>query len=104
MDKNIPIACNLSGPRQAKREAELARIFEDRLGHSELEDGYEFEFSPENSQIKKLVEAILFERECCPFLEFEIAFGPNSGPVALRVRGPEGSKELVAEMTGLAPQ
>ncbi len=99
--EKIPIACKLSGPGQANRKTELSRIFRDSLGHSELEDGYEFEFSGERKQIEKLVELILFERECCPFLEFEISFGAGSGPVALRVRGPEGSKELVAEMTGL---
>lgn len=99
--ENIPVACKLSGPSQAKRETELAKIFGGSLGHSELEDGYEFEFAGEKRQIEKLVELILFERECCPFLEFALEFGSGSGPVALRVRGSEGSKELVAEMTGL---
>lgn len=102
MNKEIPVACELSAPDMGRRKAELSRIFEDRLGHSELEDGHEFEFPGERANIGKLVELVLFERECCPFLHFELSFEPNSGPVSLRVRGPEGSKELIAEMTGLA--
>ncbi|MBA2692380.1 MAG: hypothetical protein H0U65_07795 [Rubrobacter sp.] len=94
MNREIPVACKLSEPSQSKREAELARVFEDSLGHSELEDGYEFEFPGGRENIEKLIELVLFERECCPFLAFEFSFSPNSGPVALRVRGPEGSKEL----------
>lgn len=98
---SMPIACKLSGSDRTKRETELARIFESGLGHSELEDGYEFEFAGEEKQIENLVELILFERECCPFLDFALEFESGSGPVVLRVRGPEGSKEMVAEMTGL---
>jgi len=104
MNKETPIACELSGSGQAKREAELARTFDDALGHSELDDGHEITFAGERARIESLVELILFERECCPFLRFDLSFAPNSGPVTLRVRGPEGSKEMIAEMTGLTSQ
>lgn len=57
---DIPIACKLSGSEQPKRKAELARIFEESLGHSELEDGYDLVYSagaiqylrPENRESK----------------------------------------------------
>ena len=35
------------------------------------------------------------ERECCPFLAFELAAEPNKGPVILRVIGPNGAKEFL---------
>jgi hypothetical protein len=35
------------------------------------------------------------ERECCPFLTFEVVAQPNKGTVILRVTGPAGTKESV---------
>ena len=48
----------------------------------------------------KLMEFIIFERGCCPFFAFELVFEPGEGPIRLRVRGPEGVKDLVAQMAG----
>ena len=62
----------------------------------ELEDGYEFRFPGSEEWATRLTEFIVFERECCPFLAFELVFEPEGGPIRLRVRGPEGVKEIVA--------
>jgi len=35
------------------------------------------------------------ERECCPFLTFELVALPNQGPLIVRVTGPDGTKEFV---------
>jgi hypothetical protein len=35
------------------------------------------------------------ERECCPFLTFELVAHPNLGPVNLRVTGPPGAKDFL---------
>ena len=40
-------------------------------------------------------EAIVAERECCPFLTFELTAQPNMGPVSVRVTGPAGTKEFL---------
>jgi DNA-binding transcriptional ArsR family regulator len=66
----------------------------------ELEDGYELSFPGGAQWAIKLTEFIIFERGCCPFFAFELVFEPGEGPIRLRVRGPEGVKDLVAEMTG----
>jgi hypothetical protein len=38
---------------------------------------------------------IVAERECCPFLAFELVAEPNLGPVTVRVTGPTGTKEFL---------
>jgi hypothetical protein len=67
----------------------------------ELEDGYELRFPGSAEWAIKLTEFIASERECCPFFAFELALEPGTGPIRMRVRGPEGVKDLFAEMVAL---
>ena len=68
----------------------------------ELEDGYVFEFPGSAEWAEKLVDFVNFERVCCPFFAFDLAFEPDEGPIQLRVRGSEGVKEFVeAELAAL---
>jgi len=96
--KRVPLACNLSGPEQAGRRGEVEKVFEGRLRADELEDGYEFLFPGKGEWATRLTEFIVFERGCCPFFAFELIFEPGEGPIRLRVRGPEGAKEVLAGM------
>ena len=96
--RQLPLACNLPGPDEAKRREEIGKIFEGCLRADELEDGYEFRFPGSEEWATRLTEFIVFERECCPFLAFELVFEPEGGQIRLRVRGPEGAKEIVAGM------
>ncbi len=101
---NVPIACNLSEAEQAAREEELAReLFSSCLEVTELPDGYSFRFPGDQEWAAKLLEFIGFERKCCPFFTFELAFEPQEGPVWLRVKGPEGVKAFI-EQTFVNPE
>ena len=92
------IACRLSEAEQAKREDELAEdIFGNCQEVAELADGYAFRFPGDNEWAAKLVEFIAFERKCCPFFTFELAFEPQEGPMWLRLKGPEGVKSFVQQ-------
>ena len=93
-ERQLPLACSLSGPKLAKRRGELEEIFEGCLRMDELDDGYEFLFPGSGEWAAGLTEFVVFERGCCPFFVFE----PEAGPTRLRVRGPEGVKGIVAEM------
>ncbi len=91
-----PIACSLSGPDLAERRRELTRdVFGTALEVEDLEDGYEFAFPGSAGWAAKLVELIDAERVCCSFLAFELRFEPGGGPILLRIRGPEGTREFV---------
>lgn len=94
----LQLACNLSGPERAIRRGEVKKIFEGRLQADELEDGYEFRFPGNGEWAARLTEFVVFERGCCQFFAFELIFEPGEGPIRLRVRGPEGAKEIVAGM------
>ena len=94
----IPIACRLTDEDQRHRREELSRsLFSGREDARELDDGYEFVFPGGAVWAEKLVSFVVSERECCPFLTFEILFESGGGPVSLRVRGPEGAREFIRE-------
>ncbi len=96
--RDLLVACTLSGPEQTTRRAEVEEIFGECLRADELEDGYEFFFPGSEEWAVRLTELVVFERACCPFFTFELVFEPEGGPIRLRVRGPEGAEDIVAEM------
>jgi hypothetical protein len=96
--RHLPIACTLSGPELADRRGVVKEIFKGCLRETELEDGREFVFPGDGEWAARLTEFIVFERECCAFLTFELVFEPGGGPIRLRMRAPEGAGDIVAEM------
>jgi hypothetical protein len=96
--RELPIACGLSDLEQRKRREELWRqLFSGCQRTDELDDGYEFVFPGGPEWAEKLVRFVASERECCPFFGFEMIFESGQGPISLRVRGPEGTKDFVRE-------
>jgi hypothetical protein len=65
------------------------------LGTEEIRDGYALRVRDDGKWIGLIGELIVAERECCPFLAFEVAALPNMGPVIVRVIGPAGTKEFL---------
>jgi hypothetical protein len=45
--------------------------------------------------IAMIAKMIVAERECCPFLTFELIAQPNMGSVIVRVTGPTGAKDFL---------
>ena len=96
--KRLPIACELSDRGQRSRREEISReLFSGCKDVRELEDGYEFVFPGAQEWIEGLARFVAEERECCRFFAFELLFEPDLGPVSLRMRGPAGTKEFLAE-------
>src|SRR5947209_3732187 len=95
----LPIACRLTEQELVKRREELddGGIFKGVQQVQELADGYAFRYPADGDWVKKLVDFITFERVCCPFFTFELAFEPDSGPIWLRLRGGEGVKEFIRD-------
>ena len=92
----LPIACILSEPEQAERGEEISSsIFSQVQLRTELQDGYELTFPGTDAMASKLLQFITRERDCCRFFTFELIFDPNQGPIRLRLRGPEGTKEFI---------
>jgi hypothetical protein len=95
--ENKLIACSLTTAELRDRQAGLLAQFSVAvLKTEELPEGYAFHRPGERSSIDRIAELIAAERECCPFLTFEVAAQDNMGPLIVRVTGPAGAKEFVS--------
>ena len=99
MSEDIRVACCLSDAELRKRVATLLARFESAvIAAEELPDGYVFRLPRDKKWMAVLWEAIVAERECCPFLTFELTAQPNMGSVSVRVTGPAGTKEFLKKI------
>ena len=93
---NTAIACSLTRSEFHDRESKLLAQFRSAVVEAEeLQEGYIFRLPSDGKWIMLVAELIVVERECCPFLTFELAARPNKGPLIVRVIGPPGAKEFV---------
>jgi hypothetical protein len=99
----LPIACALPGLEQARRQETTAEILGQAQRVEELVDGYVFSFPGSAEWGDGLVGLVNSERVCCPFLAFELVFEPDQGPILLKVRGMEGTKEFIKEELAVLP-
>ena len=96
MSDDIRVACCLSDAELRKREATLLAQFKSALiATEELPDGYVFRVPGDKKWMAVVWELMVAERECCPFLTFELTAHPNMGLVSVRVTGPAGTKEFL---------
>src|SRR6185437_15224256 len=96
MQGDIPVACCLSDQELRVREATLLTEFKAALvATEELPDGYAFQVPGDKKWLALVADLIIAERQCCPFLTFELTAEPKMGPLALRVTGPAGTKEFL---------
>jgi hypothetical protein len=93
---NTAIACSLTKSEFRDREAKLLAQFRSAVVEAEeCQEGYTFCLPSDGKLIMLVAELIVAERECCPFLTFELAALPSKGPLIVRVVGPPGAKEFV---------
>jgi len=91
-----PIACSLTTGELRNREATLLALLRSAvLEIEELQEGFAVRLPGDSKSIRLTAELIVAERECCPFLTFEISALPNMGPVIVRVVGPAATKEFL---------
>lgn len=92
---NIPVACQLSSPEQAARlDALRSTIFAACTEVEETDDGYAFAF--DNHVAPQIIDFVAAERECCPFLTFDLHL-PPARPLYLELSGNDEVKRFVAE-------
>lgn len=96
MSINLPVICSLSDAEKREREATLlARFRSGVIAVEELGDGYSFRVPGSSEWLVLVAELMIAERECCPFLTFQLIAEPQMGAVNLRITGPEGTKEFL---------
>ncbi len=96
-DREIPIACALSGRDLDGRRDEVQDLIAAAAEVAELPDGYAFRFPAEDPWPARLLAFVQAERRCCPFFTFELVFEPNQGPLWLRLRGSAAIKAFVRD-------
>lgn len=90
------LACELSDEAQIERREQLATtVFEEIEDIEEHETGYAFTLPGTTEALEAVLAFIATERECCPFLRFELDVAPDNGPITLRLSGPDGVKDLI---------
>jgi hypothetical protein len=96
MSEDFRIACCLSDAELRKRVATLlARLESAVIATEELPDGYVFRMPGDKKWMGVVWEAIVAERECCPFLTFALTAQSHMGPLSVRVTGPAGTKDFL---------
>jgi hypothetical protein len=101
MTRSLPMVCTLGAREQLQRREELlSGLFTGIQRVEELADGFAICFPGDRQWAERLLEFVAFERECCPFMTFELAFEPEQGPIWLRLRGPDGVKKFIQDWLG----
>lgn len=94
-----PYACkpNAIKAEDKPRYRELAKkVKSGREEVKETPEGYALRFPADSLSIREIAEFITFERECCPFIHFEIIVEKDNGAVWLRMEGGEEVKEILS--------
>ena len=95
---SLPVACSLMDSElQERRRTVLQKVRSVVCEVKELDHGFSYRF-PSGEWITELANLVELERQCCPFLKFNITVEPGDGPVWLEMTGPQGTKEFLAEV------
>ena len=98
-----PLACRLTTPELRERRDRIAALLRCHLEERQAApNGYRLRFRPEPTVLGSLAGLIEAERECCPFLGFQLTAEPADGPLWLEITGPEGTREFLDTELGLA--
>ena len=102
---DLPIACSLTGPElRERRETVLAAVRARVQEVRELKSGMALRFDPGGGVLAALAELIDLERQCCPFLQFDLRVLPANGPVWLELTGPDGTREFLRDLLEVSPK
>ena len=95
----LPVACTLSpGELAARRDALQPGIAKRATSVANIASGLCFTFASESGLLAELAHVIDAERQCCPFLRFELTVESAPGEVSLKVSGPEGTQQMLLEL------
>lgn len=75
MGETLEMACRLTSPDLAKRLDDLRTgLFSQVVAVDWQPDGATFRFPQSDEMVNDLLDFVRFERQCCPFLDFSLAF------------------------------
>lgn len=96
MIESTNLACRLIGKELAERKVAIAvELLDHADSVEERTDGYELRWSDGELWAERVLELVRLERQCCPFIRFEIVVEPDDGPVTLRLLGNDEVKRFI---------
>jgi MerR family transcriptional regulator, copper efflux regulator len=96
---NAEIACTLAAADMPERLAAFQTIFANVRRRVALEGGVRLEFD-QAIDVGALTSLLVAEQQCCAFWAFAITIDARG--VAMEVRGPEGTAEMIDALFGVA--
>ena len=93
----VPIVGSLTDEEFRRREREvIERLMPLSTSAAETDTGYSFSFPHSRNILSDIAEFITLERECCPFLDFDLSLGTSRDDILLSLSGPAGAKEFIS--------
>lgn len=102
---DLPIACSLSKADLAERRVVLAALQVHCVEVRPLADtrGLALRFTPAAGILATLARVIDLERQCCRFLDIDLAVAAADGPITLTLAGPAGTTDFLVHELGVMP-
>lgn len=63
----------------------------------ELDDGFEFRLPASSDWLREAGRLLAGERECCPFLRYELVSEADGGPIRMRFRSEDAMRKGLKE-------
>jgi len=92
--------CNmnaLSAEERAQLPGVLKKLISSAPVVKELKDGYELYFAKSQGLYPLAAVWTSAENRCCPFFDFSLKVARYGGPMTIRMTGPDGVKEFIAD-------
>lgn len=90
--------CNinaLSAAERAQHNQLGNKLMAARKQVVEMENGFEFQYSPKDVSLAELADWVNAEAKCCPFFDFHIDVEKEATLLCLRLTGEEGIKPFI---------
>jgi hypothetical protein len=90
--------CNIKAltPEERAHHKQLSeKLMAARKAALETENGYEFQFGPQDVTLAELADWVVAESKCCPFFDFHIDLENEGKLICLRLTGEEGVKQFM---------
>ncbi len=88
MENESPIACRLTTPELAARLEEIRAGLLSRVESVERTDvGYRLRLSNTDEIAASVLDFVRYERQCCPFLDFQVTILAQPRAIALELGG-----------------
>jgi hypothetical protein len=98
MSKQIPVACChtvFTKEQRVEYKSIWGALETRRIGITEIEKGYQYQFSGDSETLSLVNEWVSLERKCCPFLTFTVIASNEEEPILLQLTGNEEAKTFL---------